>query len=176
MYPNDADRRAYARKVMQRKARDNARTPVQWDDSVHAGFTAVNVEPWMRVNDDYKNVNVAAQISGASAPTSVHAFWKRSLEYRKQNKDLYVYGDFELVSPENDKHAAEIVAYRRWSKDHAVLVVLNFSGEEIEWDLVDGLKVDRWVAGNYGDETLGRKSKSTSVLLKPWEGLIGELE
>ncbi|KAL5400073.1 hypothetical protein PMIN04_000663 [Paraphaeosphaeria minitans] len=176
MYPDDADRRAYARKVMQRKARDNARTPIQWDNTTHAGFTSVNSKPWMRLNDDYTNVNVAAQTSGASASTSVHAFWKRSLEYRKQNKDLYVYGDFELVHPDKDPNSSEVMAYKRWSESRAVLVVLNFSGKEVEWNLVDGMNVDRWVAGNYGEDTLGEKAKNDSMLLKPWEGLIGELK
>lgn len=176
MYPDNSDKRAYARKIMQRKARDNARTPVQWDDTTHAGFTSAGSKPWMRVNDDYTHVNVAAQTSGASAYASVHAFWKRRLEYRKQNKDIYVYGDFELVNPDKDPQGADIMAYRRWSKDRAVLVVLNFSGKEVEWGLVDGMQVNRWVAGNYGEANLGDKAKSTSVALKPWEGLIGELE
>jgi oligo-1,6-glucosidase len=175
MYPDDPEKQAYGRKVMQRKARDNARTPVQWDNTTHAGFTSANSKPWMRVNDDYKRVNVAVQTSGANSSTSVHAFWKRSLDYRKQNKDLYVYGDFELVNPEKDPNSAEIMAYRRWNRDRDVLVVLNFSGKEVQWDLVDGMKIDRWVAGNYGEASLKEKPKSVSVLLKPWEGLIGEL-
>ncbi|KAJ4351784.1 uncharacterized protein N0V89_007127 [Didymosphaeria variabile] len=176
MYPNDSEKQAYARRIMQRKARDNARTPVQWDDTTHAGFTSATSEPWMRVNDDYTYVNVEAQTSGSSASTSVHAFWKRSLEYRKQNKELYVYGDFDLVNPDNEPNSAEIMAYRRWSEDRAVLVILNFSGKEVQWDLVDGLKVNTWVAGNYGEADLEEKSKSGSVSMKPWEGLIGELE
>ncbi|KAF1964454.1 hypothetical protein BU23DRAFT_575668 [Bimuria novae-zelandiae CBS 107.79] len=74
MYPNDPEQQAYAKKVMQRKARDSARTPVQWNDSTHADFTSSNSKPWMRLNDDYKDVNVATQVSGPNASNSVHAF------------------------------------------------------------------------------------------------------
>lgn len=176
MHPDDPEKQAYARKVMQRKARDNARTPVQWDDSPHAGFTTADTKPWMRVNDDYKDVNVAAQLSGPNASSSVHAFWKRSLEYRKVNKDVFVYGDFELVNPDKDSNSAEIMAYRRWSKDQAMLVVLNFSDKEVQWDMVDGMNVNKWVAGNCKEGDLADKARSGSVMLKPWEGLIGELE
>jgi glycosidase len=175
MYPNDSEKQEYARKIMQRKARDNARTPVQWDSSAHAGFTSSEAKPWMRVNDDYKEINVAAQLTGPNASASVHGFWKRALESRKNNKDVYVYGDFELVNPDSESNGAEIMAYRRWSKDRAILVILNFSEKEVQWDLVDGMKVDKWVAGNY-EEDLHSKDRSGTVTLKPWEGLIGELE
>lgn len=176
MYPDNSEKQEYARKIMQRKARDNARTPVQWDSSAHAGFTSSEAKPWMRVNDDYKEVNVAAQLTGPNASTSVHSFWKRVLEYRKNNKEVYVYGDFELVNADKDPNSADIMAYRRWSKDRTILVVLNFSEKEVQWDLVDGMKVDKWVAGNYNEEDLSSKACSGTVTLRPWEGLIGELE
>lgn len=100
MYPGDEEKQALARKIMQKKARDNARTPVQWTNEAHAGFTSANAKPWMRVNDDYKTVNAKAQLDNANpspGTLSVHAFWKRGLEYRKENKDVFVYGDFEFL-------------------------------------------------------------------------------
>lgn len=175
MYPNDAEKQAFARKIMQRKARDHARTPVQWDDSPHGGFTLPESKPWMRVNDDFKDVNVAVQLAGPNASLSVHAFWKRSLAYRKANKEVFVYGDFELVDPEDDPNKAEVMAYRRWSGDREVLVVLNFSGKEVQWELVNGMNVISWEAGNYHEDLSG-KAKSGKVALRPWEGLVGELE
>jgi oligo-1,6-glucosidase len=60
------------------KARDHARSPVQWDDTEHAGFTSG--KPWMRVNDDYKEWNDKAQRSDRG---SVWNFWKRALAFRK---------------------------------------------------------------------------------------------
>ncbi|KAF2688107.1 glycoside hydrolase family 13 protein [Lentithecium fluviatile CBS 122367] len=172
MYPNDEEKLAYARKVMQRKARDNARTPIQWTSDAHAGFTSPTSNPWMRVNDDYKEVNVATQLANPDPDHSVHAFWKRGLKHRKIHKNVFVYGDFELVDPEHDK----IVTYKRWSKDEAILAVLNFSGETVEWTGIGELKVKKWWAGNYAEKDLGSKSTAKLITLRPWEGMIGSLE
>jgi oligo-1,6-glucosidase len=172
MYPNDESKRAYARKVMQRKARDHARTPVQWDASPHAGFTSPSSTPWMRVNDDYKDVNVSRQVDDSNPATSVFAFWKRGLENRKKHKDIFIYGDFELIDAGHEK----IVAYKRWSKDETVLVVLNFSSEQVEWKGMGGVKVGKWWAGNYDEKDLEEKDKEGTITLRPWEGLIGGLD
>ena len=169
MFPDKID---YARKVMQRKARDNARTPVQWTADAHAGFTSAEGKPWMRVNDDYKEVNVAAQLSNSDPEQSVHAFWRRGLKNRKLHKNVFVYGDFELVDPDNDK----IVAYKRWSKDEAVFVLLNFSGETVQWDGFGELKMKKWWAGNYAEKDLEDKAKEGTITVRPWEGMIGSLE
>lgn len=68
----------------QRKARDHARTPVQWDSTTHAGFTSG--APWMRVNDDYADGwNVEAERKN---PSSVFHFWKKALQFRKDNEVL----------------------------------------------------------------------------------------
>jgi oligo-1,6-glucosidase len=109
MYLNDASKMAEARKVLQRKARDNARTPVQWDSSPHAGFTSPSATPWMRVNDDYKN------------ELSVHAFWKKALANRKEYKSVLIYGDFQLV----DETHELIFAYKRSNTKNTWVVVLN---------------------------------------------------
>lgn len=172
MYPNNSEKLSLAREIMQRKARDNARTPVQWTSDPHAGFTSPSSKPWMRVNDDYKTVNVAAQLADTDPMSSTHAFWKRGLANRKEHKGIFVYGDFELVDPEHDK----VVAYKRWSEEDAVLVVLNFSGESIEWNGIGKLKVRKWWAGNYNENDLQGKATSGTISLRPWEGLLGGLE
>jgi oligo-1,6-glucosidase len=152
---------------MQMKSRDNARTPVQWDDSPHAGFTSPSSKPWMRVNDDYPTVNASAQLS---QPDSVHAFWKRALAARKKNADVFVYGDFEML----DMQHKSIVAFKRWSEKDAFVTVLNLSGETIAWDGLDG-KVKKWVAGTYDEKELEGRKLEGKVELRPWEGLLGML-
>ncbi|KAF2473650.1 alpha-glucosidase-like protein maltase [Lindgomyces ingoldianus] len=175
MYPGNEEKLALARKILQKKARDNARTPVQWDASPHAGFTLPSSTSWMRVNDDYKTINAAAQL-GNPSPTpgtlSVHAFWKRALVNRKNNKNVFVYGDFELLDPDH----AQVVAYKRWGADEAFVTVLNFSRENVSWKGIGRFKVKKWVAGNYDESGLEKKEISESVTLRPWEGLLGLLE
>jgi oligo-1,6-glucosidase len=174
LYPGNEEKLAYARKVLQRKARDNARTPVQWDSSPHAGFTSSSSTPWMRVIPDYVTINAAAQLAKPNpspGTLSVHAFWKRALENRKKHKDVFVYGDFQVIDQENEK----VVAWKRWGESKAFVTVLNFSGESVTWEGLtnEGVKVQKWVAGNYDETELDRRETTGVIVLKPWEGLLG---
>lgn len=120
LYPNNPEKQVLAAEIMQRKARDSARTPMQWSADPQAGFTSGT--PWMRVNTDYPAINVAEQLANptpAPGTLSVHAFWKRALEYRKENKDVFVYGDFQMLDMEHEK----VVAFRRWGKDRAFVKI-----------------------------------------------------
>ncbi|THH16201.1 hypothetical protein EW146_g4401 [Bondarzewia mesenterica] len=128
----------------QRKARDHARTPVQWNDKPHGGFTTGT--PWMRVNDDYTEWNVSAQLED---PDSVLAFWKRALATRKQN-DVLVHGNFCLLSPHNEK----VFAYTRALGNTTTLVLLNFSDEETIFSLAEVPEMvgSHLLLGNYAAE------------------------
>jgi oligo-1,6-glucosidase len=158
---------------MQKKSRDNARTPVQWTSDAHAGFTSSPM-PWMRVNDDYKTVNAAAQIAEptpAPGMLSVHAFWKRALANRKKHADVFVYGDFEMLDMDDKK----VVAFKRWSEKEAFVTVCNFSGEKVVWEGLGNVQVEKWVAGNYDERELEKREtgKGVKVELRPWEGVLG---
>jgi len=169
-YPNNKEKMDLARKVIGKKARDHARTPVQWSSAENAGFCPAGVKPWMRVNDDYKTVNAEAQRKhDASDDLSVLQFWKRGLANRKQHSDVFVYGDFALL----DEHHDCVFAYKRASAEEAFVVVLNFSDKEVEWSLPAEAKVKGWAAGNYGP---GKPDLPTSgsLKLRPWEGVLGE--
>ncbi|WPG99137.1 Hypothetical protein R9X50_00194800 [Acrodontium crateriforme] len=170
LYPGDTDKLAYARKVIQTKARDHARTPVQWTDGPNSGFCAPDTKPWMMVNTDYQTVNAAAQEKARKdGDLSPLQFWTRALANRKENKDVLVYGKYELLDS-SDK--SSIFAYKRMSDSRAFITVLNFSHEHVEWTLPESIKLEKWVAGNYpGDganvATVGK------ITLKPWEGVLG---
>ncbi|KAI8683949.1 Glycoside hydrolase family 13 [Fusarium keratoplasticum] len=113
----------------QLKSRDNARTPMQWDATPNAGFTAAEVTPWMRVNDNYRDINAASQTSD---PDSVYHCWRRVLEKRKEHVDIFVYGDFQLVDEAHEK----VFAYsRKADNGDAALVVCNFAAETVSWTL-----------------------------------------
>nr|OQO23586.1 hypothetical protein B0A51_08088 [Rachicladosporium sp. CCFEE 5018] len=168
LHPNDEEKLAYARKVLLHKSRDHARTPVQWNAGPNAGFCAEGTKPWMRVNDDYKEWNAEAQRTFSDPEDlSVLQFWKRGMQQRKEHKDCFVYGDFELLDPEHES----VFAYRRFGGGEAFVVVLNFSGEEVKWEMPAEAGVEKWVTGNYK----GKPEKETegSILLRPWEGLLG---
>lgn len=161
---------------MQKKSRDNARTPVQWTSAPHAGFTSPSSTPWMRVNSDFATVNAELQTSNpnpAPGHLSVHAFWRRALSNRRAHAPVFVYGDFEML----DMQHKSVVAFKRWSEDEAFVTVCNFSGEKVVWDGLSesGLDVKKWVAGNYDERELEKREvgKGIKIELRPWEGLLG---
>ena len=169
LYPDNKAKLDEAWKIMQLKARDHARLPVQWTAGVNAGFCEEGVEPWMRVNDEYQTNNADMQLSfDEPGQLSVFQFWRRALVARKKNKDVFIYGSFELLDTEHPT----IFAYKRASQSEAFVIALNFSGEEAEWCIPVEANVEEWVAGNYG---AGKPPKYVSgrIKLDPWEGILG---
>jgi alpha-glucosidase len=146
----------------QKKARDHARTPMQWDASSHAGFTTG--KPWMRVNDDYATWNASTQVKDE---TSIWNFWKQALATRKKH-DVLVYGDFCIILPENE----QVFAYTRTLGNTTALVMLNFKETEVTFSL-DEVKQTRgykYILGNYpSDEDL---PSGNVVVLRGYEGKV----
>ncbi|KAH8681656.1 trehalose-6-phosphate hydrolase, partial [Xylariales sp. PMI_506] len=131
LYAGDPERLQHARAVIDAKSRDHARTPMQWDASENAGFCDPGVRPWIRVIDDYKEVNAAAQLADDD---SVWHFWRAALADRKARKDVFVYGDFEELHHEHP----QVYSYLRTSPaGEKWLVVLNFSNRQVEWVVPD---------------------------------------
>lgn len=126
----------------------------------------------MRVNDDYKTVNAAAQLANSSGQ-SVVQFWRLALQRRKNFKDVFVYGAFECL----DEEHATVFAYKMTSETgEAWIVLLNFSRDDTEWTIPDGLGVHGFVESNYGDGPLDvDKARSGKVTLRAWEGRLGRL-
>ena len=102
------------------KSRDNARTPVQWDDSENAGFTAGT--PWIAVNPNYKEINAKAETAD---PGSVFHYYKKLIALRKQNP-VMVYGKYEPLLMESE----ELFAYTRTLEETKLLVVCSFCDHE----------------------------------------------
>ena len=127
--------------MIRRGTRDNARTPVQWDDSPNAGFTTG--KPWLRINRNYKTVNAARDMAD---PNGVFAFWKRMISLRKTLPAL-IDGDFKPVMVSNN-----IFAFERTLEDKRLLVMCNMTGREVKLPqhLADWVQV---VASNYDDLT-----------------------
>lgn len=112
-----------ALKVCFKYSRDNARTPMQWNDRDNAGFTQGT--PWLRVNDNYKEINVEAQQEDEN---SVLAYYKNLIALRKSPdwKEVFVYGDF-LPIFESDEN---VFAFCRVLGDKRAMILANFGREE----------------------------------------------
>ena len=169
MYPNDEEKLSYGRLCMQRKARDNSRTPMQWNSSKNSGFCSPHVTPWMRVNDDYVSVNADAQMKYDGKDNfSVWQFWKNAIATRKNHPDTLIYGSFELVNPKNE----DIFAYKRSNVGKQWIIILNFNNRNIDWEIPVSINIRNWVLGNYSDEYSSTPLKG-KITIKPWEGLWG---
>jgi glycosidase len=102
---------------------------MQWDASPNAGFTTADAKPWMRVNDNYKEINAASQTSD---PNSVYGCYRKVLQRRKEFLDIFVYGNFQLVDESNEK----VFAYsRRAGNGETALIVCNFTTDTVAWSL-----------------------------------------
>ncbi|NLK97445.1 MAG: alpha-glucosidase [Epulopiscium sp.] len=111
-------------------SRDNARTPMHWDDSTNAGFTTGT--PWIKVNPNYKWINAKAQIND---PNSVFNYYKKLIQLRKQH-EIIVYGDYELLLPDSE----EIYAFIRKLGEERLLIVCNFTDKQVEFEIPEELK------------------------------------
>ena len=139
-------------------ARDNGRTPFQWDATANAGFTTG--KPWLKINPNYKNVNVAAEVGNVNSCLS---YFKNAVQLRKNNKVL-VYGKYELLDKANEK----VYAYTRGEGADKVLVILNFSKEKITWDLPAGVTVDeKPLLNNYPIF-----SANGPIALEPYQAIV----
>ena len=171
IYMDDPEKMQLGRKVIQMKARDHARTPMQWSSQPNAGFCDADTKPWMRIMDEWKIINAEAQMEYQSDyELSTWQFWQRGLKDRKEHADVFVYGDFEEVN----KGDENVFGYVRTSKGgDEWLVVLNFSGKEQTWN-VPTKDVEFWACSNY---VKGKADKPTSgkVTLQPWEGILGKV-
>lgn len=112
-----------ALKVCYLNSRDNARTPMQWDNSKNAGFTTGT--PWLKVNPNYKSINVKDQLADE---TSVLAYYKKLLALRKSadHKEVFTYGTFTPLF-ENEEN---IFAFKRKLNDKSVIIIANFGNKE----------------------------------------------
>ena len=163
-HPDDPKALARALRGVSKVARDHARTPVQWDGSAHAGFTKSAQGPWMKVNDNYKEVNAAAQ---SGREDSTLEFWRRVIGMRKERLGLFVHERFELFEPEGEK---TVVFGKEDAKTgERVLVVLNFSGEKQAWNVPEGGRLGRCLVGNVAEPERGAEK-----VLLPWEGRMYE--
>ncbi|GAA4973856.1 alpha-glucosidase [Kineococcus glutinatus] len=139
--------------------RDNARTPVQWDGTEHAGFTTGT--PWLPVNPDHREVNAAAQ---RDDPGSVFAHHRRLIALRHEVPAV-AHGDFTMLLPDHE----QVYAFTRTLGDVELLVLCNVSGEPVAVDVPDGWAGSGLLLGNVPGDPPGGVGE-----LRAWEARVHE--
>ena len=156
-HPHDKELLRRAWKGIVATGRDNARTPVQWSGEDNAGFTTGT--PWMRVNDNYKKINVADQKKSSDG---VLAFWKSMIQIRKAHSELLMLGSYKVHDFGNELSWT----FEKRSKDGGLaIVILNFSEQECELRWPEG-------GGKGSLKLIMSNIKEPSEKLQPWEGRL----
>jgi oligo-1,6-glucosidase len=142
---------------LQPLARDNARTPMQWDATTHGGFTKGT--PWMAVNPNCVEINAAAELTD---PDSVFHYYQRLIALRHSDP-VVAYGTFAMLAPDH----AQLYAFTRSLDGVELLVLGNFSALTLdaEGEVGEGWSLTPVVIGNYPDLAKG-------LTLRPWEARV----
>ncbi len=142
--------------VISSKGRDNARTPMQWDDTKYAGFS--DTEPWIKVNPRYVGINAKQALSD---PNSLFYFYRELIRLRHE-MDVIVYGKYTLLEPDHPY----LFAYKRELDQAGLLVLCNFTADPVEipeniQPMIE--RSHRTVISNYPD---------SSPILRPYEAVV----
>lgn len=137
------------------KGRDNARTPMQWDNSEQAGFTTG--EPWLKVNPNYVDINAASALADED---SIFHYYQKLIALRKEYS-IFVDGKFSLLMEEDE----QFFVYKRETDEEEMLVVCNFFETEAECPILVEWKEAEVLISNY-------KERLPGGWLRPYEAMI----
>ena len=141
--------------IIGERSRDNGRTPMQWDGSEQAGFTAG--KPWLRIPDNHSYINVASE---EQDPDSILAFYKMLVQFRKDS-EIVADGEIRFLDTETD----DVIAYERTLKGEKLTVVCSMRGFDVPAPELAGLEGRRLLISNYVN------AKETGVL-RPYEARV----
>lgn len=148
--------KVFAKKIVQKMTRDNARTPMQWTDEVYAGFS--KSKPWIKVNPNKNDINVLDQVSDED---SILAFTKQAIELYKSD-ETFAFGD---VRPYLIKHP-ELLAFERVGLQH-YLVLINLSKHNIHFPVEENILDCECLISNYS-----RTPLMTKMVFRPFEARV----
>lgn len=138
-------------------SRDNSRTPMQWDDSINAGFTTGT--PWIQTADNYTEINVKNSLEDKD---SIFYYYQKLIQLRK-NYDVIAYGDIKPLLCEDKR----VFAYGGNYKGQKLIVICNFYPTTYEIELPYDLSNYKCILNNYKNE-----AKAKKIALKPYETLV----
>ena len=141
--------------IIGERSRDNGRTPMQWDGSEQAGFTAG--KPWLKIPDNHSYINVASE---EQDPDSILAFYKMLVQFRKDS-EIVADGEIRFLDTGTD----DVIAYERTLKDEKLTVVCSMRGFEVPAPAVAGLEGRKVLISNY-------VNAGETGVLRPYEARV----
>lgn len=150
-------------KVLQERSRDNSRTPMQWSDEQHAGFTTG--EPWLGMNPNACHINV----KHASMQQNSLLSWYKELILVRKNKKAVSVGEIEEVLIDN----RDVLAFRRKHGPQEIIVIANFFGHDLEMVSVEDFSSYACIMSNYAKSATFLQ-KCALLRMKPYEVVVLE--
>ncbi|HLR92634.1 MAG TPA: alpha,alpha-phosphotrehalase [Atopostipes sp.] len=143
--------------IIKAKSRDNSRTPMQWNDEKHAGFTEGT--PWIEVADNYKVINVENELENGE----IFNYYQKLIQLRKDMEIIQI-GAYEPMFLEHE----QVWAYRRKHDDQELITFSNFYGDPITLDISNEVEDGDWdyLLGNYGEKAFHK-----NLELAPYEAV-----
>lgn len=150
--------------AIHRTSRDNARTPMQWDDSPNAGFTTGT--PWIKANPNYREINVAKDLKDSN---SIFYYYQKLIQLRKENL-IMAYGNYRLILEDNE----HIYSYLRSLVQERLLIILNFFADQTIFNLPTNINYQekKLLISNYHIE---EKEDIKRIYLRPYEARVYRL-
>ena len=150
-------------KACNQEARDNNRTPVQWNNKVNAGWNEGS-KPWLKINPNYQSINVEAQLNDKD---SILSFYKKLIKLRKDPEyaNAFVYGAFKAIQAEKQN----VFMYTRQDNNKTVLIVTNM--KEHEEKISIPFEITKTLLSNY-NKTYNEKD----ITLMPYESFVLEVK
>jgi len=146
--------------AINQKGRDNGRTPMQWDASPNAGFTAGT--PWLAVAPNYPKINVMQALRD---PDSIFYTYQKLIQLRKE-QPIMIWGDYKLVTETAD----DVFSYLRIYEDKRWLIVTNFSNDAHTFTYPEGT-LGRVIISNFTTDI----PRERTIRLEPWDAFVVEL-
>ena len=150
--------------IVHAKSRDNARTPMQWSAGANAGFSTG--APWIKVNPNYKEINVEQAMAD---PDSIFYYYQKLIRLRKEHP-VIVYGRYELILEEDEA----IYAFTRTGEREQLLVILNFTAGTPVFTLPEGMafRSKELIISNYPAQAVDEGQPIDKLVLRPYEARV----
>ncbi len=142
-------------------ARDHARTPMQWDDSINGGFNE-GEKPWQCVNEKYKDINVKKDLA---SDRSIYRYYQKLLKIKKENQTA-IYGETKEYDHENRK----VIAYSREYEGKKLFVLGNFRKKNVTYEMPQEFADAEVLISNYEDI----QKDGSKITLKPYQAIVWE--
>lgn len=141
-------------RYLRKSSRDNARTPMQWDNSEYAGFS--KKQPWIAVNSNYKYINAKIELNNKN---SIFYTYKKLIQLRKEY-NIITDGYYELIMDDDPN----IYAYKRINKEQELIVYCNFTSYLLGYDSSYIHEDASILISNYEDQLLGKLRSYESIV------------